>query len=314
MPSPLNRDPTRTITLRNRATAQINRRFDRISLFVRRLLTEQDFLGGLEDPLSGRSSAQSAGVTERLKAFNRLLAVQLSQHVFDGFFSAEQLEAPPESPIEPIINIEQFGVDGNRQFWLNVFLGAGYLSGVQAARNALRRVLEAAGFVPSDSPWNNPAHIDRMNQIYERSFNNLRGVTDRMSELMVEELGLGILQGESIDKIVRRLIKVVESLGKVRARLIARTEIVRAHAMANIEEASQFEVNSGEEVRMRWHTSLDGRERDTHRTRHNKVYTRQEAVGLIGEPNCRCSVSPWLDEFENAPRDDLPDRLRNPGG
>ncbi|MDA7999854.1 MAG: phage head morphogenesis protein [Alphaproteobacteria bacterium] len=52
----------------------------------------------------------------------------------------------------------------------------------------------------------------------------------------------------------------------------------------------------GEAVMVRWKTTFDGRARDTHIARHNKIYTIDQASALIGEPNCRCAVVPVVPE------------------
>jgi len=42
---------------------------------------------------------------------------------------------------------------------------------------------------------------------------------------------------------------------------------------------------------------LDERVRGSHVFRHGKVYTREEAELLIGDPNCRCALLPWIESI-----------------
>jgi hypothetical protein len=86
----------------------------------------------------------------------------------------------------------------------------------------------------------------------------------------------------------------IDKIGKVRGRLIARTEIIKAHQTAAIQEAELLEAETGYTINMEWSTCIDGRERPTHHDRNNKIYTKEKVQTLLGEPNCRCSVSPHV--------------------
>ena len=184
------------------------------------------------------------------------------------------------------------------QHWLLAFLGASYAKGVQHSRQAVSKHLAEEFGVPPASVYASAAHLERAQVMFVRAFDSLKGVTQAMEQQISEVLTDGIIKGKGIKRIAYDLNDRVEKVGKVRSRLLARTEIIRSHNVASIQEAQRLQNAIGVEVKMKWLTAQDERVRPVHRTRHDKVYTKQKAMQLIGEPNCRCSVSAWLPEYD----------------
>jgi SPP1 gp7 family putative phage head morphogenesis protein len=83
-------------------------------------------------------------------------------------------------------------------------------------------------------------------------------------------------------------------VGRARANRIARTEIIEAHQEASLTETELLESELGVTFNMEWLTTKDGRERDSHRARDGKIYTKEKCRSLMGEPNCRCAVFPSI--------------------
>ena len=116
-----------------------------------------------------------------------------------------------------------------------------------------------------------------------------------MIEGLTSGLARGIAEGKNPRRIASELLKSlngqVEKIGKARARMIARTEVIRAHHVATIQEYKSFGV-TGLEVMVEWSTagfnvcpdcaSMEGR-----------IFKPEELEGMIPmHPNCRCVAIP----------------------
>lgn len=111
------------------------------------------------------------------------------------------------------------------------------------------------------------------------------------------------------DRIDRMVERYVERFIKYRSEVIGRTEALRAVHQGN-EEAYRQAIAAGvldpEQIRRKWQTRLDGRERDTHELLHNQErrwgepwLTRHGAIRYPGDPEapaaetvqCRCALA-----------------------
>ena len=139
--------------------------------------------------------------------------------------------------------------------------------------------------------FGSPAAIDKLRLLAGRTFTDLEGVTQEMSTQMSRRLTDGLLRGSSPEDIAEDLVDRVEHIGITRARVIARTEIIRAHAEGALDAMESLGVESVG-VAVEWSTSgfnvcekcaaLEG-----------VILTVAEARGLFPRhPNCRCSPIP----------------------
>lgn len=102
-----------------------------------------------------------------------------------------------------------------------------------------------------------PVSQQRVNLLAGRAFNELQGMTDKMGTQMQRSITDGFMRGDSPRDIARQLVKDVDNLGKKQARVIARTEIVRAHnegQLQGLEDLGVEEVG----VTVEWSTSEMG--------------------------------------------------------
>lgn len=264
------KDPTSTIVLRNRASREVARRFNAIKVAVNSAFNP----GGLQTNISRAYAGQFLYLRDDQKVpeFERFLKKQIDEEILrvGGL-------TPTEQELE--------------NHWLNRHIGDGYKRGAVKTRLAMERALPQLLKLPDFSPFANPAHVERSQLIYQRAFSDLEGVTQTMAKQMSRVLSEGILKGKAPKVVAKELNERVDKIGITRAKLIARTEIVEAHNMASILEAELLEKETGVKIAMEWITALDGRERDTHRERNGKVYDKKVVQGMLGEPNCRCSVT-----------------------
>jgi len=265
------RDPTKTLSLRRKATAEINRRFNRLKLAINDAFND----GGLV----------TNGAFARVGQFNGL-GDAAKVVAFDAYFGQQV-----EKEILRIGTLDAVAVNAENH-WLNKHIGEGYRRGAVKARLAGERGIPSLTKLPNFSPFANPAHVKRAELIYIKSYSDLEGVTQVMSKQVSRVLSDGILKGQNPKKVAKAMTERVDKIGKVRARLIARTEIVESHSTASIVEAQQLEKDTGVTINMKWISAGDSRVRDDHVERNGKTYTKDEAAGLIGEPNCRCAITP----------------------
>lgn len=262
------RDPTRTAALRQRFAQDATGRLIRLRADLRRGVVLDDAFGLRTLAAPGPRQFAMSWDPAKVESFMAWLEEQERAGILETVRRADA--AGPEP-------------------WSNMYVRSAYQRGLAEAHGRLAVLL---GVEPGELAvrFNQPFHLQRVALLYTRAFDALKGVTAAMNSQMSRELALGLAAGEGPDIIARRLTKRVDAIGIVRARLIARTEVVAAHNMGALAEYEQAEQVLGEPVLVRWWTALDERVRPRHRERHGKIYRREEALPLLGEPGCRCSL------------------------
>jgi hypothetical protein len=138
--------------------------------------------------------------------------------------------------------------------------------------------------------FNNPRSIQKLELLASRVLTDLQGVEQAMATQMGRIIVDALIAGKGPAELGRELNAVVDGLGKNRAAMIARTEIVRAHAEGQLdmlEELGMDEVG----VQVEW---LVGPNPCKVCSRmKNVVLKLTNAHGLIPvHPNCMCSFMP----------------------
>jgi SPP1 gp7 family putative phage head morphogenesis protein len=199
---------------------------------------------------------------------------------------------------------EQVG-DAFNDAWTNVYIRQAYERGILRGRQEL----EIAGFdVPSivetgglAASFAYPMHADRAGLIYLRTFSDLKGITDAMDSQISKILAQGITEGKNPYELARLLIRtmsgpdedlgITDTLGRFipaerRAKMLARTEIIRAHHLATIQEYENWGV-LGVKVKAEWQTAGDERVCPICLALEGRIYTLDEIRGMIPKhPNC----------------------------
>lgn len=125
-------------------------------------------------------------------------------------------------------------------------------------------------------------------------YDDLEGVTRAMATKMARTLQDGLDQKLPPKEVAKNLAKDVTGIGKERAELIARTEIVRGHAEGQLDFLQSQGVEAVE-ASVEFRTAGDGKVCPICRQLNGKVYSTQAARGLIPiHPRCRCA---WLPSF-----------------
>lgn len=276
---PATRDPTRTIILRRAFARAIRRRFNNLKSQIRNLIITLDAFGlGDENPIFNQSPREFAFLTDpqKIQAFRRWLAEQVEA----GILTTDALGQP----------------------WTAEFIEDAYRRGRgRAFTDVNRRNLEPISdfFAGSReeflrSAFSNPETVSKVQLLATRSFEELRGVTETMAQRLNRELANGIIRGDNPRTVARNMTEAIDGLTRQRAELIARTEIVHAHAEGQLDGLEDLGI---EEVTpaVEWTTAGDDRVCPRCAANDGEVFTIKQARGLIPlHPNCRCAWLPAL--------------------
>jgi SPP1 gp7 family putative phage head morphogenesis protein len=299
----LQMDPTRTLTLRKKFVADVDKRF----LALKKLITVSIVLNdcfGLKPRVTAPTPffIQAAAKPGQF-AFDR------SSAKVEGFMAwlAEQEAAG-------VLQMAQKSRIGGavEQPWTNIYIDTAYQRGIRRGRQELRNQgVDIPGFGdkqlrdPIMTAFNQPIHADRVGLIYTRAYSDLKGITGVMDTQISRVLAQGIAERRGPRELARTINERVDAIGITRARTLARTEVIRAHHAANIQEYRNAGVE-GVSVKAEWSTAgfnvcpicsaLQG-----------KVFTLDEIEGMIPKhPNCRCVCLPHLPGISKAPVDEAP--------
>jgi len=191
--------------------------------------------------------------------------------------------------------------------WSNYYIEAAYMKGIEKARNQLKKLnkeipsIEATGGI--QAAINAPIHADRLALLFTQSYSYLQGITEQMDLFISYVLADGLARGLHPYEIAKQIKSIILSSAaknenikisyldaETRAKKICRTELVRAHAEAQLNEYESwkfYEVILDVELV----TTTDPCPKCAELS--NKIYTIEEARGLIPvHPNCRCAWVP----------------------
>ena len=278
-------DPTRTTTLQNKYKADMKRRFFAVRSNVTKAIWKQDALGLNESEPFTFNNLVSNAIPER-QAWRFLTDAQ-KLTAFQGWIQ-EQIN-------QEILTV---GVTGNP--WTAEYVGSAYRTGVVRAYNDTRRTvaLDNIDFYNGgrseflESSFTHGERMSKLQFLYTRSFEELRGITSIMSQQMNRILANGIANGQGAATIARELSNNITLITRQRAMVLARTELIAAHAEGQLDS---FEALGVEEVGImaEWSTAGDDLVCPLCEPLDGAIMTVKEARGIIPRhPNCRCAWIP----------------------
>jgi SPP1 gp7 family putative phage head morphogenesis protein len=300
-----NYDPTHTTVLRNAFAKAMKTRFMEITNAIKKGVDNNDCFGLKEKIHNLQVTTPTEGA----------FAYPLSQTKVEEFM--RWLERQVNAGLLTVREMNQIGASAN-SYWTNLYLFDSYKRGVMRARDEMRK---AGMDVPSidesggiDVILGLPFHLDRLGLIYIRAYNDLKGITDVMSSQISRVLAQGIADGDGPALLAKKLVSTINGTGmgnlaitdtlgrfipaQQRAILLARTEIIRAHHLATIQEYRNWGV-LGITVKGEWKTAGDDRVCDACAALEGKIFTLDEIEGLIPlHPLCRCIALPYIEELK----------------
>lgn len=287
------KDPSQTSALRNAFARAMRVRFATLRKILIDVIVEDNVFGLAVNRKPGPGAFRFPRSSDKVSAFMKWL----NQQVQDDILQVTQ--------------IEQVGsaVDAA---WTNLYIQDSYKRGVTRARAQMRGIastLTETGGI--GIAMMNPFHVDRLGLLYTRVFNDLKGITDAMDGQISRVLSQGMADGLNPRTIAKQLVQVItgmgndlaitDSLGRYipaqrRAEMLARTEIIRAHAEAQLQEFQNWGVE-GVSVMAELLTTKDQRTCQRCIKLEKQVMTIEEARGIIPvHTGCRCIWVPFIDK------------------
>ena len=121
----------------------------------------------------------------------------------------------------------------------------------------------------------------------------ITNVSETTRQFVADELARGVAAGDSVSKIAGAL-QEGSGFSRARAKLIARTELVRTQSGASVAAAEEHSKATGIKYESVWRTAGDGRVRDEHVPMDGEVtgvgQKFSNDLEYPSEPNCRCVV------------------------
>jgi SPP1 gp7 family putative phage head morphogenesis protein len=298
-------DPTQTTSLRNAFAREMNKRFLELTSTIRVGVDKMDCFGLKK----GVQTLQVIPPQYRQFAFLR------DPEKVDAFMKWLQ-----EQVDKGLLKVGQFQQIGTavEAVWTNMYVLDSYKRGVMRARYEMQK----AGFkVPSmddtggiEMSMQLPFHMDRVGLLFTRVFTELKNITSAMDLQISKVLAQGLIDGDGPALLARKLIGVIngdgidrlgltDTLGRFipaqrRAEILARTEIIRAHHQATIQEYRNWGVE-GITVMGEWKTAGDNRVCEECAALEGKIFTLDEIEPLIPlHPQCRCIALPYIEELK----------------
>ena len=301
-----NYDPTHTTALRAIFAQDMKRRFTELVKTVRKAVDTEDCFNLRNDNIQvhqmttpGAEAFNFERSAAKLEAFMKWLQEQVNKGILE-------------------VGVYQQIGRGVHEYWTNLYIEDSYKRGIMRARSELKK----AGLnIPSieDSGGINvviglPMHVDRVGLLFTRVFNDLKGVTTAMDTTISRILAQGLADGDGPAFLARKLVAAIngtgmgdlavkDALGRTipamdRAVLLARTEIIRAHHVATIQEYRNWGLE-GIIVKGEWNTAGDDRVCARCSALEGKIFTLDEIEPMIPlHPGCRCIALPWIAEVE----------------
>ena len=293
-------DPTRTLTLRNAFVRDMNRRFRIITAMIRKAVIQEDVLGL-------RPFTQQVNTPGR-----RAFAFPRSADKVDAFM--RWLDQQVEKELLEVRTFQRVG-SSVENAWTDIYIYDSYKRGVMRARYELRKAGYAAPTIGEsggiEAILSSPFHVDRVGLLYTRTFSGLKGITATMDTQISRILAQGIADGDNPVLLGRKLIATIngsgmgdlaitDSLGRFvpaqrRAQMLARTEVIRAHHEANMQEYANWGVDEFELI-AEFKMVTAGDHRVCSRCEaiaRQGPYSFDYARGLVPvHPSCRCVVIP----------------------
>ncbi len=191
---------------------------------------------------------------------------------------------------------------GTSSGWQNTYVRASYSRGVEHADRAIR----AAGGTPPPGAvaqtFNQPIHARSLELLFARNFNELRGITDATAQQISRVVTQGLATGQGPREMARELTRVVDTIGRNRSLVLARTETIRAHQEATL---NRFEQGGVDRVvgLAEFATAGDDRVCPDCQELEGQTFTLDAARGIIPvHPNCRCVWLPVVRPTRSSPR------------
>lgn len=274
-------DPTKTVGLRRDFEREFRRRLNKILKAITQEVVTRNGFGIRDESELIANAGRFDFPTDQAKvaAFQSWFETILNRYLFDGLLS-RSFDAARE------------------RFWGNTFANIAYRRGLLSAVAQIRR----AGGTVSDAYIQGAMagghHYDALQKMYTRAFDGLRGITAEMSRQIGAALAETLAAGKGVEAMARAIRDRVESVGRYRSFLLARTEVISAFNEAELNSYADAGLD-GVTLQPELLTAGDDRVCPICEDAATRSYTLEEARGLLPlHPNCRCAWAPLIVDGE----------------
>ena len=277
MVSPALADPSGTGPIQRAFAKDLQRRFLRLANALYNLVAVEDAFGLAK--ITTNTRWKFATAADKMKAFDTWLDGQIKAGV-----------------------LSEDGNGGNTATGAK-YVRSAYRTGIVNTFRKIRKqeqkgkMTPVTGYAGSEDQFlkdtfDASESVQKMQLLGTRVYSALKDVSSTMDAKITRILSQGIADGKNPRELGRQLQKEVSSLGKVRANRIARTEIIHAHAEAQLDAFDALQVEQIQ-VMAEWSTAGDDKVCPMCNELTGVVLTPKEARGLLPRhPNCRCSWVP----------------------
>ena len=256
-------DPTQTTTLRRRFEGEAAKRFRWLKGQINDAVIEQDGFG----LRTNRGRFEFERSSDKISAFMEWLREQERRGILEVSQGASSSRAAERA-------------------WSSTYVRSAYQRGMaQSAAELRKQGAEVADEWVTEA-FTRPFHVDRVGLAATRTFEQLQGITDTMSQQISRVLSEGLSEGKGMRDIARAMNERVDKIGITRARMLARTEVVNAHAEASLNSYEEAGV-MGVDVRAEFATAGDAQVCPECEALEGQTRTIDDARGVIPlHPNC----------------------------
>lgn len=287
----LKTDPTRTTLLRRQFEKAMRERFLRISRALADKVGAEDAFGLNPRQITPFSGASTGGGVVRFNAAFDFRTDEAKLKAFAAWLD-EQVKAG-------LLTISEDGYNAEKP-WLSMYVESAYRKGLVNAyaattgsKGSLSEFEQGKRAQFLQSAFAAPEQLSKVRFLATRAYEDLKGISAFTAQRLNREMAGAIANGYGAMQTARILR---DSLGipENRARILARTEIIAAHAQGQLDGFKALGVKEVG-VMAEWQTGGDDRVCPKCSAMMGKVFTVEEAQGLIPlHPSCRCSFLPHL--------------------
>jgi len=295
-------DPSKTLPLQNAFVKAMNAKFYKLKASIRKAIIQDDVFG----------------LKKQLIAQAIVLPGSPGWHAFDFATSQQKVEnfmnwlnKQIDDDLLQVKTMQRIGGSIN-QAWTDRWIADSYKRGLLRARYELKK----AGYnVPGmnetggvEASMSTPFNMDVVGVLYTRTFEGLKGITSAMSNQISQVLSQGMIDGDGTTLLAKKLVAVIDGTGmgtlaikdtlgrfipaQRRAELLARTEVMRAHHIAMVQEYKNWKANNVI-VKAEWATAGDIHVCDICSSMEGSVWTLNQIQNMIpAHPLCRCVAIP----------------------
>ncbi len=267
-------DPTRTLVLRRKFSAQMTKRFGVIK-------------GRVNTYMADSAKFEGSGLKMAAAEYDNIPLI------IDAFM--RELSAWER---ETILDALAFPAAVTGLGWTTVFTNAAYDRGIRTASANLSSFLEDVLGTETAAEILGPGFFrERMRIFGGLTFSSLEGITSAMNDQILRIITEGLIQGKTRKDIARLINSRVDKIGITRARRLARTSIAHIYNEGAVDAYKGHASMLGREILGEYITAGDSRVRPRHAARAGKFYELDVIRTLFGEPNCRCTFAPVVMEI-----------------